>query len=308
MQVVFVPFHEDVLEAMLIRDNDNHVIYIVCKRISENLGLEWSGQYQVLRDHELLAAHLLNVDIYTEAGKHSALCLPLKYLPYWLAGIQTKRVNPEIRQKLLHYQEECVDVLARYFLGDGVVVNQDERVFSNLDLLKGMVTELERQDAINKSQDKHLLDHDDDIEYLSINKADKMELAMLKAKMEADKRRRQEHAIKEFSQDVKLWVWEKAQGRCMRCRRRLIPEARRGSDERPQYDHIIPKTCGGKGLITNCQLLCSACNRQKSGCVGPCKNNHSDYRPLDIVYEAEQILLKKANGGQPHDDQLGWSF
>src|SRR5262245_39342869 len=112
MQVILVPFHEDVIEALLIRDEENHVIYVACKRIAENLGLEWSGQYHVLVDHELLSAELINVDIYTDTlGTRSALCLPLDYLPYWLAGIQTKRVDPEIRPKLLRYQKECVKVL-----------------------------------------------------------------------------------------------------------------------------------------------------------------------------------------------------
>jgi site-specific DNA recombinase len=65
---------------------------------------------------------LLNGDISIEGiGTREAILLPLRYLPLWLAGIQTKRVRPEIRQKLLLYQEECAEVLFRYFLGDGVV-------------------------------------------------------------------------------------------------------------------------------------------------------------------------------------------
>jgi hypothetical protein len=83
----------------------------------------------VLREHELLSSHLISHDIMTDTlGPRSAICLPLKYLPLWLAGIQAKRVHPDIRARLLVYQEECVEVLARYFLGDGVAVNPQEVV------------------------------------------------------------------------------------------------------------------------------------------------------------------------------------
>ena len=54
--------------------------------------------------------------------------------------------------------------------------------------------------------------------------------------------------------DVKLYVWERDEGRCRNC----------GADEDLQYDHIIPVAKGGGNSHQNIQLLCGNCNRQKS--------------------------------------------
>jgi hypothetical protein len=69
-----VPFYEDVIEAILLQDEEKQVIYVVWKRIAENLGLAWNGQYAVLREPELLAGHLINIDIFTDTlGTRSAI-------------------------------------------------------------------------------------------------------------------------------------------------------------------------------------------------------------------------------------------
>jgi hypothetical protein len=43
------------------------------------------------------------------------LCLPLKFIPGWLFGVQAGRVKEELRDKVLRYQRECYDVLAEAF-------------------------------------------------------------------------------------------------------------------------------------------------------------------------------------------------
>lgn len=42
--------------------------------------------------------------------------LPLKYLNGWLFGVDANRVKPEIKERLLDYQRECFDVLAKHFM------------------------------------------------------------------------------------------------------------------------------------------------------------------------------------------------
>ena len=61
-----------------------------------------------------------------------------------------------------------------------------------------------------------------------------------------------------ISQDVKDQVWRRDQGRCARC----------GGRHRLEYDHIIPFSKGGSSTYRNVQLLCEACNRQKSNALG----------------------------------------
>lgn len=42
-------------------------------------------------------------------------CLPIEYLNGWLFGVDAKRVKPEIRERLLQYQDECFKVLNAHF-------------------------------------------------------------------------------------------------------------------------------------------------------------------------------------------------
>lgn len=61
-----------------------------------------------------------------------------------------------------------------------------------------------------------------------------------------------------ISQDVKDRVWRRDQGRCVEC----------GSQDRLEFDHIIPFSRGGANTYRNVQLLCESCNRTKSGSIG----------------------------------------
>lgn len=55
-------------------------------------------------------------------------------------------------------------------------------------------------------------------------------------------------------ESVRIFVWRRDQGKCVRC----------GSQERLEFDHIIPVSKGGNNTARNIQLLCETCNRQKS--------------------------------------------
>lgn len=54
--------------------------------------------------------------------------------------------------------------------------------------------------------------------------------------------------------DVKLFVWKRDQGKCVKC----------GSQINLEFDHIIPVSKGGSNTARNIQLLCESCNRKKS--------------------------------------------
>ena len=65
----------------------------------------------------------------------------------------------------------------------------------------------------------------------------------------ARKRVRREHV----PVSVNRLVWRRDQGRCVNC----------GSQERLEFDHIIPVAKGGSNTARNLQLLCERCNRKK---------------------------------------------
>lgn len=58
---------------------------------------------------------------------------------------------------------------------------------------------------------------------------------------------------KSLPNSVKLLVWERDRGQCVKC----------GRDEELEFDHIIPVSKGGSNTEKNIQLLCAACNRSK---------------------------------------------
>ena len=61
-----------------------------------------------------------------------------------------------------------------------------------------------------------------------------------------------------ISQDVKDMVWRRDEGKCAVC----------GSQDKIEFDHIIPLSRGGSNTYRNIQLLCEKCNRVKSAKIG----------------------------------------
>ena len=57
--------------------------------------------------------------------------------------------------------------------------------------------------------------------------------------------------------DVRMFVWQRDQGRCVRC----------GGNEKLEYDHIIALANGDSNTERNIQLLCESCNRAKGSSI-----------------------------------------
>jgi len=58
-------------------------------------------------------------------------------------------------------------------------------------------------------------------------------------------------------EDVRMFVWQRDQGRCVQCT----------SKENLEFDHIIPVSKGGANTARNIQLLCERCNRTKKDTI-----------------------------------------
>lgn len=64
---------------------------------------------------------------------------------------------------------------------------------------------------------------------------------------------RSERPREPLSESVRIFVWRRDGGKCVRC----------GSNQRLEFDHIIPVIEGGSSTERNIQLLCETCNRRK---------------------------------------------
>jgi hypothetical protein len=88
--------------------------------------------------------------------------------------------------------------------------------------------------------------------------------SVLKTQKQLDKIRREVQALANLEKlpdarresipdDVRMFVWQRDQGKCSKC----------GSQERLEFDHIIPVVKGGANTARNIRLLCERCNREK---------------------------------------------
>ncbi|MCI0598743.1 MAG: HNH endonuclease [Beijerinckiaceae bacterium] len=61
----------------------------------------------------------------------------------------------------------------------------------------------------------------------------------------------------EFSEKVRDQASQRADGHCEKCG---IAFGRK----KPEFDHILPAEYGGKGTLSNCQVLCAECHKAKT--------------------------------------------
>lgn len=78
----------------------------------------------------------------------------------------------------------------------------------------------------------------------------KKEIELFERISEADETKKQREPIPE---DVKFEVWRRDNGKCVMC----------STNEKLEFDHIIPFSKGGSNTARNIQLLCESCNRKK---------------------------------------------
>lgn len=103
---------------LIVSDNEP---FVPLKPICENLGLNWEVQRRKLQNDSRRWGASLK-EAMSSGGTQKFVCLPLRKLPAWLMSISPRKVKPELREKLLRYQEECDKVLWDYWM-KGQAVN-----------------------------------------------------------------------------------------------------------------------------------------------------------------------------------------
>ncbi|EBX5443906.1 hypothetical protein DSM27_24675, partial [Salmonella enterica subsp. enterica serovar Kentucky] len=116
VSTINVPFHG----AELYVVNHNGEPYTPMKPIVEGMGMDWASQFTKLKQR--FAKGIVEIAIPSVGGVQTMICLALRKLNGWLQTISPNKVRPEIRDKVIQYQEECDDVLYEYWT-KGHVVN-----------------------------------------------------------------------------------------------------------------------------------------------------------------------------------------
>jgi len=109
-QLIPVPFYEDIV---VLVGHDNQP-FVAMRSVVESMGLAWQVQHRKLV--EKYASTVTEMVTVAEDGKpREMVCLPLRKLPAWLYSISPNKVKPELRDKIIRYQEECDDALWDYW-------------------------------------------------------------------------------------------------------------------------------------------------------------------------------------------------
>jgi len=122
-ELTTVDFHGDKLPVFK-KDGKN---LVAMKPIAEHLGLDWNGQFQRIKRNPTLKRSMCIIHIpTTDGGNQETTTLPLEFLNGWLMGVSVNQVKPEIKDRLMEYQDECYQALHDYFF-KGVAIN-DRRI------------------------------------------------------------------------------------------------------------------------------------------------------------------------------------
>lgn len=140
-QLISVQFYED---TVVLVDKDNEAL-IAMKPIVTNMGLDWKSQHTKLT--EKLGAVMVELTTTGGNGKQYKMsCLPLRKLPAWLYSISPNKVKPELRDKIIRYQEQCDDALCDY-RNKGSAIRPVRRTFPRKSLFIGTVSRCEKNDT-----------------------------------------------------------------------------------------------------------------------------------------------------------------
>jgi hypothetical protein len=140
-QALTVPFHGT--ELFIVEHNGQP--YTPMKPIVEGMGLDWAAQFTKIKQR--FASTIAEITMVAEDGKKRVMtCLPLRKLAGWLYTISAGKVNPELRDKIVMYQNECDDALWDYWT-KGQATRPHSRPDRTRKMLPGGLT-LEQQDAI----------------------------------------------------------------------------------------------------------------------------------------------------------------
>lgn len=110
-------------DTVIATQDENGVIWAGVRWMCDGIGLsrgQMNNEVTKVKEDLVLSKGARNFILPTKGGKQEALCLQLDYIPLWLAKISItpsmKENNPELVDKLVKYQLQAKDVLAKAFL------------------------------------------------------------------------------------------------------------------------------------------------------------------------------------------------
>lgn len=108
---ISVPFHGNTLFVV----DHNGQPYTPMKPIVDGMGLSWQPQHAKLKDRFGTSITEIVMQMPGDDQRRSVTCMAMRKLAGWLMTIHPNKVNPEIRDRIIRYQNECDDALWDYW-------------------------------------------------------------------------------------------------------------------------------------------------------------------------------------------------
>ncbi|EBI7721651.1 phage antirepressor Ant [Salmonella enterica] len=141
VSTINVPFHGAVLYVV----NHNGEPYTPMKPIVEGMGMDWASQFTKMKQRFKTSIVKITMQLPGDEQRREILCLALRKLAGWLQTISPNKVKPEIRDKVIKYQEECDDVLYDYWTkgkAENPRGNADKTTTDDRTPLRGLVNRI----------------------------------------------------------------------------------------------------------------------------------------------------------------------
>lgn len=153
--------------------NVEGVIRVAMKPICDAIGLGWQSQWHRIKRHPVLSKGVVMMTTPSKGGIQKHLTLPLNKLNGWLFGVDVSRVKPEIREKLVEYQEECFDALSDYWQ-KGQAVNPRTATPDERSGLRAAVTMLTTKRGLMHSAAYCLVHHRFNVDHIDALSPDQL--------------------------------------------------------------------------------------------------------------------------------------
>jgi len=168
-------------------------INVGIRSICDGLGVDYLGQMQRINRDDILPLGVCKIHIPTRGGEQETNMLDIEFLPFFLTGIKSSMVKPEIAPRIVEFKLKAKDALAEAFLKTvkrnslPYLDQLGKALRENIKLTKGlsMPNQLRsRANALRRLQDQTGVDYSFDIQLL-ISDADAQEQKLIQAEARA---------------------------------------------------------------------------------------------------------------------------
>lgn len=88
--------------------------FVPMKPIVESMGMDWASQFTKLKANAARWG-VVEIAIPSNGGPQAMVSIPLHKVAGWINSISANKVKPELRERVLRYQNECDSVLWDYW-------------------------------------------------------------------------------------------------------------------------------------------------------------------------------------------------